>query len=98
MSEPQAFLRDGKTMWAETEALVRKDYGEERFQTFLKYFEVNDHTGNPDEVVDAMLDAICAAEPQLTYRVCGWKYSLIWFLNDYLPTSLFDTMSKILRK
>lgn len=90
MTEPSKFVDAAEKLWNETENNVKEDYGEDFFKSTLDFLSENKHGRDPMEVVEAMMDALTNANPEPVYRVCGLKYSFIWFLADYLPCSLTD--------
>jgi len=85
---------EAKKVWSETDLAVQKDYGQEYFDNSLNVIG-QDEGGNPEEVVDAMMDAVTAVNPEIAYRVCSLKFAIIWFLVDYLPYSIVDRVSSI---
>jgi len=83
--------------WSESPEDVKEEYGPEYFDAFLKHMIDYSHKkarNNPEEVVDAMLDAITAVEPEIRYKVCGVDYHILWLLSDYLPFSVADFLYK----
>ncbi|RUS85641.1 hypothetical protein EGW08_006587 [Elysia chlorotica] len=79
--------------WAETPTEVRKDYGEEYFDVFLKQVQLSLKQARPNllEVVDNMVEAVCAEHPYHRY-VPYWRNQLRAFIIGSLPVSISDKL------
>ncbi|XP_059156838.1 17-beta-hydroxysteroid dehydrogenase type 6-like [Physella acuta] len=79
--------------WAETPTDVRADYGEEYFDAFLKQVTLSLRQARPNvqEVVDNMVEAVCAEHPSYRY-VPYWKYRLRAFVISNLPVTWSDKL------
>lgn len=86
--------------WAETPILVRASYGLKAFEYILKVtkyvlgsrFNVEQ---NVDDVVNAMIEATVAAQPEPVYQVMSWPRRMILKVHyDYLP---FEVRSLLVR-
>jgi len=95
MADEERLVKETRKAWDETSTSVKEDYGEEYFRDSVKTLLAQDGRDNPEEVVDALQDAIIAVEPEIRYKVCGLNYHSIWFMNDYLPFSIFDCIAKL---
>lgn len=77
--------------WQNTPLEVRDDYGENFFTDFKSAFDKSTlRARDPQEVVDAMTDAVMNVEPQMRYRCCGIPVAVIWRLNEHLPDKPCD--------
>jgi len=94
MADVNTLYDMAKKTWEETPESIRNDYGQEYFDDTLRFLDGKDGRDNPEEVVDAMVSAVTAVEPQIQYKVCGVNYAIIWILSDYLPFSIVDFISK----
>lgn len=96
MADLAALERGAKSMWSETSTQIQSEYGQDYFDQHTQFMINHTDKGrdNPEEVVDAMMDAITAVKPQIRYKVCGFDYYIIWLLSDWFPFSIADYMGK----
>jgi len=80
--------------WNATSDSIKKEYGQEYFESLKNYShsEVERFGRNPEEVVDAMVDAVTAVEPEIAYRVSGIFIGTLWVLHDFLPDCVTDKL------
>jgi NAD(P)-dependent dehydrogenase (short-subunit alcohol dehydrogenase family) len=95
MADVKTLYDGARKMWDETPESIKDAYGQDYFNDTLRFLDGSDGRDNPEEVVDALFDAIAAAEPEIRYKVCGFKYALIWLASEYLPFSVADALSKL---
>ncbi|BFZ17507.1 hypothetical protein BsWGS_20557 [Bradybaena similaris] len=90
----ESYLIDhNQKSWSQTPTEVRADYGEEYFDVFLKQMSLSLKQARPNvqEVVDNMVEAICAQRPHYRY-VPYWRFQLRAFIIGSLPTVLSDKL------
>ncbi|GFR73835.1 D-beta-hydroxybutyrate dehydrogenase, mitochondrial [Elysia marginata] len=86
-------INHNKKSWAETPTEVKKDYGEEYFDAFLKQVTISLKQARPNvlEVVDNMVEAVCVEHPSYRY-VPYWRNQIRAFIISSLPMSMSDKL------
>jgi len=92
MTDHNLWTDDFMTKWKEAPEDVRKDYGAENCDSLHERINAMFLTSkdNPQDVVDAMIDAITNKYPQLYYYVYGLVEKLSLPLIDLLPPEFSD--------
>jgi NAD(P)-dependent dehydrogenase (short-subunit alcohol dehydrogenase family) len=92
MADLAGLERGARVVWHNTAASVCAEYGQAFFESATETLVTHTKRGrdNPEEVVDAMMDAISNMEPQIQYKVCGLVDRLVWLESDLLPFSVTD--------
>jgi hypothetical protein len=92
MTDQNLWIDDFMTKWKEAPEDVRKDYGPEKCDILHERINAILLTSKdrPEEVVDAMVDAVTNTSPQLYYYVYGLLESLMIPICDLLPPEFYD--------
>jgi NAD(P)-dependent dehydrogenase (short-subunit alcohol dehydrogenase family) len=94
ITDKEVNIANAKKVWDQTPEDIRKDYGQEYFDSIIEFMK-RDENEDPENVVDKMVNAIASTEPEVRYYVCGVKYTIVCWLNEYLPFSVMDALIKI---
>ncbi|XP_053313651.1 retinol dehydrogenase 7-like [Spea bombifrons] len=80
-----------KHLWEKASAEVKKSYGEQYYQQYIKNIQELHKSINPrlNEVTDCMEHALTAIYPWTRYSA-GWDCKLFYIPLSYLPTLLSD--------
>lgn len=90
MANQDALERLQKRIWESTPESVRKAYGDKYFELMSSRLGKKGGRDNPEEVADAMLDAVIAVEPETRYKCCGVHTALVWKAIEFLPFDLTE--------
>ena len=105
MLSPQSILSNVQKAWNSADPEVRSSYGGQQFfdrHAEACVFTVTDPRNvsqNPEEVVDALHDAVTSYEPDTVYRVIPAKMEVaFWIVNDFLPWDLLIHVRRFVDK
>ena len=97
MGNKELVVNGYKRRIEETSEEIRKEYGEERIESFVECIEALLSIVNPDigEVVDQVIQAIVAyPDPEAYYKVGKPLEKSLIYLSDILPEEIFDFMAE----
>lgn len=92
MANPDTIQKMKDRIWQSSPEHVRKTYGEEYYQ--ITSTSLGNGRDNPEEVADAMLDAVIAVEPETRYKCCGFATALQWKALELLPFDISEYLKK----
>lgn len=83
--------------WTNTGDGVRHDFGESYFNSFRNYLVANLKTARPypEEVTNAIKDAVTSTDPQMKYTCCGYHNRIIIWLFEILPLEILEPLVKL---
>jgi len=92
MTDQNLWIDDFMTKWKEAPEDIRKDYGPEKCDTLHERINAILLTAKdrPEEVVDAMVNAVTNISPQPYYYVYGLLESLMILICDLMPPEFYD--------